>query len=185
MSSLPQRHSLSNQMADILRQEIAQGGWREWLPGERALCEKYQISRNTLRAALDQLKRDKVIEARHGAGNRILAAAALRTDRLRSRDVALLSPEPLERLRPTQTLWIDELRVMLCGGAVNCTCSAAGNISGPARAGPRATHRGPIAPAVARSWCAVSRNPRQPPPSPAAPAWPAAYRGGLCRAAAG
>ena len=32
---------------------------------------------------------------------------------LRSRDVALLSPESLERLRPTLTLWIDELRALL------------------------------------------------------------------------
>lgn len=113
MSVLPQRVSLSNQMVDILRAGIAHGEWREWLPGERALCEKYQVSRNTLRAALEQLKREKVIEARHGSGNRILGAARTRTGPLRSRDVALLSPEPLERLRPTQTLWIDELRSML------------------------------------------------------------------------
>jgi LacI family transcriptional regulator len=32
---------------------------------------------------------------------------------LRSTEIALLTPEPLERLRPTQTLWIDDLRAML------------------------------------------------------------------------
>jgi DNA-binding LacI/PurR family transcriptional regulator len=113
MSVLPQRVSLSNQMVEILRGGIARGEWQEWLPGERALCEKYQVSRNTLRAALDQLKREGVIEPRHGAGNRILAPAKHQATGLQSRDVAVLSPEPLERLRPTQTLWIDELRAML------------------------------------------------------------------------
>jgi DNA-binding LacI/PurR family transcriptional regulator len=114
MPQLPQRLSLSNQMVDILRAGIARGEWHEWLPGERALCERYQVSRNTLRAALEQLKREGVIEPRHGAGNLILAPAAKAgASRLQSRDVAVLSPEPLERLRPTQTLWIDELRAML------------------------------------------------------------------------
>ena len=32
---------------------------------------------------------------------------------LRSHDVALLAPEPLEQLRPAHVLWIDELRAML------------------------------------------------------------------------
>lgn len=113
MHPLPLRHSLANQMADILRQEIQRGGWKDWLPGERALCEKYQVSRNTLRSALAQLKRAGVIKPMHGAGNRILESASPEAPHLRSRDVALLSPEPLERLRPMLTLWIDELRAML------------------------------------------------------------------------
>jgi DNA-binding LacI/PurR family transcriptional regulator len=113
MSNLPQRHSLASQMADILREGIRNGTWVERLPGERALCEKYQISRNTLRTALAQLQRDKVIRAAHGSGNHILARREKSAGRLRSHDVGLLSPEPLERLRPTQTLWIDELRAML------------------------------------------------------------------------
>lgn len=113
MLRLPQRNSLTSQTADILREGIRQGVWRDRLPGERALCEKYQISRNTLRAALGQLQRDKLIQAMHGSGNRILTKPRKIAGRLRSYDVGLLSPEPLERLRPTQTLWIDELRAML------------------------------------------------------------------------
>jgi DNA-binding LacI/PurR family transcriptional regulator len=113
MPNLPQRHSLASQMADILRDGIRQGAWRDRLPGERTLCEKYQISRNTLRTALGQLQRDKLIRPVHGSGNRILAKPGKIAGRLRSHDVGLLSPEPLERLRPTQTLWIDELRAML------------------------------------------------------------------------
>lgn len=113
MTNLPQRQPLVSQMAEILREGIRQGTWRGKLPGERALCEKYQISRNTLRAALRQLQQDKQIQAVQGSGNLILARASGRRRPLASRDVALLAPESLERLRPSQTLWIDELRAML------------------------------------------------------------------------
>jgi DNA-binding LacI/PurR family transcriptional regulator len=113
MPRLPKRHSLSSQTADILREGILMGTWRGRLPGERALCSHYQISRNTLRTALGQLQREKLIRAEHGSGNLIMATTKKAAARLKSYDVGLLSPEPLERLRPTQTLWIDELRALL------------------------------------------------------------------------
>ena len=115
MTNIPRRLSLASQTADFLRDGIAGGLWRAKLPGERALCEKYQISRNTLRAALQQLQREKRVQAVHGSGTRILAQAKKRgaTVTPPSRDVALLSPEPLERLLPMQTLWVGELRAML------------------------------------------------------------------------
>ncbi len=113
MNDIPRRQSLVSQTTAILREEIRKGGWRDWLPSERALCETLQVSRNTLRAALVQLKSDGLIRSDHGAGNRILAKPARRSKGLRSHDVALLSPETLERLRPSQALWIDELRAML------------------------------------------------------------------------
>ncbi len=113
VTNLPQRNSLVSQTADILKSEILRGTWRDWLPGERALCEKLQISRNTLRSALKQLKRDKVIEAQHGAGNRILGRPKGRPRTKEMMTVGLLAPEPLERLRPLHTLWIDELRALL------------------------------------------------------------------------
>ncbi len=113
MSGLPQRHSLVGQTVAFLHAQIAAGQWREWLPPERTLCETLQVSRSTLRRALAQMRRDGRIRPEHGAGNRIVRAAAPRHGRLRSHDVGLLTPEPLERLRPTQALWIDELRAML------------------------------------------------------------------------
>jgi DNA-binding LacI/PurR family transcriptional regulator len=61
------------------------------------------------------LQRDGVIEALHGSGNRILAAPASPDGEVpATKDVAILSPEPIERLRPNFTLWIDQLRI-LCG----------------------------------------------------------------------
>ncbi|MBI5768632.1 MAG: substrate-binding domain-containing protein [Verrucomicrobia bacterium] len=113
MRAIPQRHSLVGQTVACLHDAIAAGQWREWLPAERTLCELLQISRSTLRRALAQLQRDGAIRAEHGAGNRILAPTPRTRGRLRSTEVALLTPEPLERLRPTQTLWIDDLRAML------------------------------------------------------------------------
>ena len=113
MQSIPQRQSLVSQTVEVLRQEIAQQPWGDWLPAERKLCAMFQVSRNTLRAALARLQREGLIRAEHGAGNRILTRPGRRKRKAPSRDVGLLSPEPLERLRPTQTLWIDELRALL------------------------------------------------------------------------
>lgn len=113
MQNLPQRNSLVSQTSAFLRQEIDRGIWKEWLPSERTLCESLQVSRNTLRAALEQLKRENLVDARHGAGNRINTPEKGKSGALRSHDVALLTPDPLEQLRPTQTLWIDEMRAML------------------------------------------------------------------------
>lgn len=113
MSELPIRHSLVSQTVEILNAEIARGNWTEWLPSERALCEKYQVSRNTLRAALQRMKRDRVIRAQHGSGNQILTRPDGKPRRSGMRNVALLTPEGLERLRPTQSVMIDELRALL------------------------------------------------------------------------
>lgn len=113
MAQLPQRSSLVSQTAAFLREEIDRGAWAQWLPSERTLCDTLQVSRNTLRSALAQLKRERIIRSVHGSGNQIGAKAQSKPAGLRSHDVAFLTPDPLEQLRPTQTLWIDELRALL------------------------------------------------------------------------
>jgi DNA-binding LacI/PurR family transcriptional regulator len=110
---LPQRQSLVAQTAGFLQAQIERGEWREWLPSERALCELMQVSRNTLRAALGQMRKQGVVRPVHGSGNQIVAAAGARRTRRISQDVALLTPEPIERLRPMQSLWIDDMRALL------------------------------------------------------------------------
>lgn len=113
MTSLPQRQSLVTQTVSFLNDQIAKGVWRGWLPSERALCEQLQVSRNTLRGALAQLKTDGRIRAVHGSGNEILVTNRPGRRRPDSHDVALLTPDPLERLRPNQSLWIDDMRALL------------------------------------------------------------------------
>jgi len=50
----------------------------------------------------------------HGAGNQILKKRKnVAASRPRPSDVALLSPEPIERLRPMQSVWIDDMRALL------------------------------------------------------------------------
>jgi DNA-binding LacI/PurR family transcriptional regulator len=111
--SLPQRQSLVAQTVAFLNAQIDSGQWRDWLPSERALCGLLQVSRNTLRAALAQLKKEGRIAAVHGAGNQILITTGAATVRRAAQDVALLTPQPIERLRPMQTLWIDDMRALL------------------------------------------------------------------------
>lgn len=113
MSAIPRRLTLVDQLTAIVRQEIADGTWKDWLPSERSLSERLQVSRNTLRTALEELTREGVIQPSHGAGNRILTSAATSSKRSPSRDVAVLTPDPLSQLRPSLTLWIEQLRVVL------------------------------------------------------------------------
>src|SRR5687768_3760981 len=66
--SQPRREFLADQVAAILRREIAAGRWRGWLPGERALSRTLNVSRPTLRAALQQLvaAREIAVHSRDG-----------------------------------------------------------------------------------------------------------------------
>lgn len=61
------------QMKDILIMEI-QNNRDEYdkLESEREICEKYNVSRTTVRQALDELEREKYIYKVHGKGNFIL-----------------------------------------------------------------------------------------------------------------
>lgn len=112
MSSIPHKQSLVVQTVAWINSEINRGAWSDWLPGERILAGKLQMSRNTLRAAIEQLISDGTLRAEHGLGNRILRKPAA-ANAGRQRTVGLLTPDALEQLRPSQTLWIDQLRVML------------------------------------------------------------------------
>ncbi|MBI5381913.1 MAG: substrate-binding domain-containing protein [Opitutae bacterium] len=114
MLKIPQRQSLEKQAAAVLQEEIAKGTWADLLPGERSLCDMLQISRHTLRAALQQLRQTGVIRSEQGVGNRIVARSSAREEAaLASQDVGLLIPGMLDELVPNHILWIDLLRAML------------------------------------------------------------------------
>lgn len=106
--------SLPAQVAAALREEIDRGVWSEWLPGERTLTEILQVSRKTLRKALSQLQREGRVEAIHGLGNRIAARASTAASSTPTEPiVAFLTPDPLERMRPYTSLWVNQLKTLL------------------------------------------------------------------------
>ena len=112
MTLIPHR-TVASQVAALLRAEIAKGTWRGWLPGERTLCETVQASRNTLRAALVQLRAEGVVEPVVGLGTRVVADPPPVSEANQRKTVGVLIPEPIGSLRPLIALWIDELKDLL------------------------------------------------------------------------
>lgn len=106
--------SLPAQVADALRKGIEEREWKEWLPGERALVDMFQVSRKTLRKALAQLRAEGLVKAEHGLGNRIVVPKSGKFRKAGAeRIVALLTPDPLEQMRPHTLLWINRLKSLL------------------------------------------------------------------------
>jgi DNA-binding LacI/PurR family transcriptional regulator len=107
---IPKRSSLVAQTVAILRNHLRAGVWKEYLPGEHDLCERLQISRVTLRAALDQLQREKWIRAGQGRRRQIVAHRIPRPARSQSNVVVLLSPVSILTLPTSALFWVDALR---------------------------------------------------------------------------
>jgi GntR family transcriptional regulator len=61
------------QLAQLLRESIVTGVWAAGaeLPSERNLMQEYELSRNTVRQALDQLYREGLIMREQGSGTRV------------------------------------------------------------------------------------------------------------------
>ena len=60
-------------IADSLRQEIENGVYtsKQLLPTEQLLCQRFQISRQTVRRALSVLEDEGLITRRQGSGSRL------------------------------------------------------------------------------------------------------------------
>jgi DNA-binding LacI/PurR family transcriptional regulator len=111
MDRLPKRTSLVAQTAELLRETIASGQWPQWLPGELELTHRLHVSRVTLRAALAELEREKLIRAGQGRRREIIQKSRrTKSTRSASKTVALLSPVPLHQLPSATVFWMDELR---------------------------------------------------------------------------
>lgn len=120
------RVSLVTETVKSLRQGIDDGLFGEYLPGERILCERWQISRPTLRAALQILQKEELLEVVHGHRTRVTAQQRKVAQKLLV--VGLLTPEPLELMPPSALLWVDELRRQLAaaGHALHVQVGKAG-----------------------------------------------------------
>ena len=111
--AFPQHVSLIAQTAQILREGLQARLWCDYLPGERELCERFQISRPTVRAALEQLRREGWLTVAHGKRRRIVTRRRRTASGPQTKVIGLLSPVPLRSLPPLALCWADELRTHL------------------------------------------------------------------------
>ena len=110
---LPRRLSLVAETARALRQSIREGLWETQLPGERELCALLQVSRPTLRAALEELQREGRLEVSTRRRRLICYIASLPYHGTRPRLIAVISPRPLLAMPPSAAVMVDELRTAL------------------------------------------------------------------------
>jgi DNA-binding LacI/PurR family transcriptional regulator len=109
---LPQRASLSAQVAATLRSAIDGGTWQSYLPGERRLCQLFQVSRPTIQTALRALAKEGRLEIRRGCQTRIRAASP-KTRAGENRLVGLVTPEPVLQMTQNAHHGISEMRAHL------------------------------------------------------------------------
>lgn len=107
---LPHRSSLASQVTDILRRKLKSGEWKDSLPGEIPLCDLLQISRPTLRVALEMLRREGLIKVSQGRRRRITSKVRKLLRRAPSRVVGFLSSISLHEMSSFTIFRISELR---------------------------------------------------------------------------
>ncbi len=113
MLEIPRRISLPTQIAAAIRKGVADGVWEGFLPGERRLCALFQASRPTVRAALQALAKEGLIEIRQGRRNRLRAGAMRRDSGAPKRAVGIIIHEPFDHLTPTLSQGLSEMRLQL------------------------------------------------------------------------
>lgn len=107
---LPQRFSLVTQTVQSLRECIRSGHWKIHLPGERELCDHLQVSRTTIRAALEEMQQQGLLEVADRRRRLIKTKRASHGAKAHQRVVALLMPSALHTMHPRTLFVIDALR---------------------------------------------------------------------------
>jgi len=143
---LPQRASLVTQTVQCLRQALQSGQWNEFLPGERELASWFQVSRQTLRLALEALQKEGVIGVTGRKRRRILAAGrGIQEGAFKV--VSVISERPIEAMTQGAVIMVDHLRAELArnGMELHLQVSAACFSAKPARALETLVRRAPAA----------------------------------------
>ena len=111
---IPQRLTLASQAVEVIKKMIEAGELENFLPGERSLAQTLQIGRDTLRAALKELEKQRWISiGEHGKKRKILAKIAAENKKKKRTSIGFVSPKKLEELPPRMLVEIDTLREML------------------------------------------------------------------------
>ena len=111
--ALPTR-TFAAQAAELIRQHIHAGTWREKLPPERQLCQRLQIARNTLRRALQMLEKEGwVAPGARALGRQIKPRTRSARSLHPHGQVVLLSPTGLPVLQANALEEVDRLRAHL------------------------------------------------------------------------
>jgi hypothetical protein len=93
--SVPTRLTLSDQVADCLRQGLLQGRWSRLMPSEAEMCRELSVSRVTLRRGLTVLFTEGyLIAGGRGGRHTIPALPKVRTRAASGNLVRVLSPQP-------------------------------------------------------------------------------------------
>lgn len=112
MSLAISRPSLVEQAVETLRRALQEGVWVERMPGERELSRQLNVSRPTLRAALEVLHAEGWVKVAQGRQRQIVGRAkGAAVERLRT--VGVLTPLPLQEIPPFALCWMDRLRELL------------------------------------------------------------------------
>lgn len=113
MFDIPKRTSLSSQVAGSIRKGISEGSWSQYLPSERRLCELFQVSRPTIRTALQLLAKDELISIRQGRRNQIMTRGRRKAATTESRLVVIVTHEPVSFISVASYHSISEMRAHL------------------------------------------------------------------------
>ncbi len=111
------RDSLPLSTANAIEEQIRDGLWPTFLPGEHDLGRLLNIGRNTVRSALRILEERAVIEVRKGCRTRVLAKRGRQGTR-QHRIVHLMTPLEINELGPFMHEWSLRLRQALAAKGV-------------------------------------------------------------------
>ena len=133
---LPRRLSLVAQTVASLCDGIQSSHWQEVLPGERELCESLQVSRRTIRTALEELQRKGWLEVTDRRKRRIRHQRTQQVEDPQKKIIGILAPGSFLSLSPQISFVVDTLRSRLtaAGYLVQFHIHPACFVANPARA---------------------------------------------------
>ena len=141
----PQRPKLVDQVWRELQDGIESRRWIGWLPQERHLARELNVSRSTLRLALQRLRAEGLLRGLHSQGNQILSRKTRRRGKTTQPLIVNLLVPSVSPLRRSSVDWIDKLNALLAarGGQLRVIPSDACYAPKPDRALEKLVRRNP------------------------------------------